>query len=230
MRLLIHVEGQTEETFVNEALAPHLYERGYEVVSARLLGSARSRKRRGGICSWPTAREEIYRHLSNDAGAVATTIVDYYALPAGEGGWPGRAEAAPLQHVDRSEFLANSLGDDFQTHHPAMANRFIPYVAMHEFEALLFSDTVAMARGFGNPGLANTFQSIRDQFPSPEHINDSPITAPSKRILAAVPGYQKVLQGNLAALEIGLAAMRAECPGFDVWLKKLEAFPNGEGA
>lgn len=27
-RLLVHVEGQTEETFVNAALAPHLYQVG----------------------------------------------------------------------------------------------------------------------------------------------------------------------------------------------------------
>jgi hypothetical protein len=225
MRLLVHVEGQTEETFVNEVLAPHLYEVGYESVSARLLGAARARRRRGGICTWPVARDEIYRHLSNDSGAYATTLVDYYALPADEEGWPGRAECAAVITNEKSEFLAGKLQDDFQTNHPTQASRFIPYVAMHEFEALLFSDAAAMARGFGNSGLAATFQAIRDQFASPEHINDSPITAPSKRILAAVPGYQKVLQGNLAALEVGLDVMRQECPGFDLWLTRLEALP-----
>ena len=29
-RLLIHVEGETEETFVNDLLADHLYNFGYE--------------------------------------------------------------------------------------------------------------------------------------------------------------------------------------------------------
>jgi predicted ATP-dependent endonuclease of OLD family len=48
-RLLIHVEGETEETFVNELLADHLYNHGYEIVSARLLGNARLREKRGGI-------------------------------------------------------------------------------------------------------------------------------------------------------------------------------------
>src|SRR5256885_1583241 len=47
-RLLIHVEGETEETFVNEVLAPHLLSFGYESVSARLIGNARQRDRRGG--------------------------------------------------------------------------------------------------------------------------------------------------------------------------------------
>lgn len=224
MRLLVHVEGQTEETFVNELLAPHLYKHGYQAVSARLLGAARSRKRRGGICSWIVAREEIYRHLSNDTGAAATTIVDYYALPSGNGGWPGRSDSVQLDFNDKAEFLSGQLWQDFHATYPAVSNRFIPYVAMHEFEAFLFSDVDAMARGFGNPELAGTFKLIRDQFQSPEHINDSPQTAPSKRIISAVPSYQKVLQGNLAALEIGLTTMRAECAGFSAWLNKLEAF------
>ena len=33
-----------------------------------------------------------------------------------------------------------------------------------------------------------------------------------------IPGYQKLLVGTLAALEIGLAAMRAECLYFYAWL------------
>lgn len=44
-RLLIHVEGQTEESFVNDILAPHLYGQGFTNVSARLLGNARQRER-----------------------------------------------------------------------------------------------------------------------------------------------------------------------------------------
>ena len=57
----------------------------------------------------------------------------------------------------------------------------------------------------------------------PEDINDSPHTAPSKRILAAMPGYQKTFHGPLIACDIGLDAMRAACPHFDHWLKVIEA-------
>ncbi len=42
-RLLVHVEGETEESFVNEILAPHLCSRGFSKVSARLIGNARQR-------------------------------------------------------------------------------------------------------------------------------------------------------------------------------------------
>ena len=99
---------------------------------------------------------------------------------------------------------------------------FIPYVVMHEFEALLFSDCDGFALGVGQPDLASSFQAIRDRYESPEAIDDSPHTAPSKRIERILPAYQKPLLGNLAALQIGLPAMRAACPGFRRWLERLE--------
>ena len=95
------------------------------------------------------------------------------------------------------------------------SSRIIPFVTMHEFEALLFSDCERFAVGIGKPEMTGPLQVIRDAFSNPEEIDDSPDTAPSKRVLALVPGYQKPLMGTLAALEIGLTAMRAECPHFD---------------
>lgn len=61
---------------------------------------------------------------------------------------------------------------------------------------------------------------------SPEEINDSPVTAPSKRVALLVPGYQKPLLGLLAVLEIGLDAIRRECPHFRAWLDTLEGWPH----
>ena len=98
------------------------------------------------------------------------------------------------------------------------AGRFVPYVMMHEFEALLFSDCEGFARGIDRPEAAVSLQAIRDGFASPEEIDDSPETAPSKRVESLVSGYQKPLMGALAALEIGLGAMRRECPHFGAWL------------
>jgi hypothetical protein len=226
-RLLVHVEGETEESFVNEVLAPHLYACGYESVGARLVGNARMRDRRGGIRPWPAVKRDIVRHLQEDGGAASATFVDYYALPAtGAGAWPGRgmANAAPFAAkaglVEQAilEDVAHSFGAGF------VSGRFLPYVVMHEFEGLLFSDPVALGRGIGRPDLADHFLGIRSQFGSPEEINDSPTTAPSKRIVAVVPGYQKPLYGTLAALEIGLARMRAECSLLNGWVGRLEAW------
>ena len=93
-RLLIHVEGETEETFVNDLLADHLYNFGYEDVSARILGNARLREKRGGIRAWSSVKKDIVNHLKEDSNCLATMMVDYYGLPqTGDRAWPGRAAA-----------------------------------------------------------------------------------------------------------------------------------------
>lgn len=226
-RLLIHVEGETEEAFVNEVLAHHLYECGYTKVSARLVGNARQRDRRGGIRAWSAVRKDILNHLKEDAECLSTTMVDFYALPqVGERAWPGRAEAAQLAFAEKAATVENALladicsemGDGFEQ------KRFVPYVMMHEFEGLLFSDATRLGSGIGRPDLSPRFQAIRDQFATPEEINDSPQTAPSKRIIQMVPNYEKPLMGTLAILEIGLDAIRHECPLFRSWMERLERY------
>lgn len=217
-RLLVHVEGQTEETFVNGILANHLYGHGYVQVRARLVGNARNRFRRGGISDWHVVRRDIDRHLRGDVGALATTMVDYYALPSE---WPGRI-APPNSPVPlKSSFIHEALASDFAEFSPAFA-RLRPYVMMHEFEALLFSDCHSFATSIGYGNKAQALEAIRIQFADPEHINDSPQTAPSKRVKEQIPGYDKVLFGNVAASEIGVERIRNECPSFHEWLTFLE--------
>jgi Domain of unknown function (DUF4276) len=62
----------------------------------------------------------------------------------------------------------------------------------------------------------------REAFSSPEHINDDPLTAPSKRILKCCDGYEKPLHGSLIAIDIGLEAIRQQCQHFNQWLLRLE--------
>lgn len=229
-RLLIHVEGETEEAFVNELLAPHLYEHGFTRVGARLVGNARMRERRGGIRAWQAVKKDIARHLQEDVGAASATFVDFYALPeSGQGAWPGRSAASAAPFAAKSGLVEQQILEEvYAEFGSGVAGRLFPFVVMHEFEGLLFSNPSAFCAGIGRPDLIAHFQSIRDQFGSPEEINDSPITAPSKRIIAAVPGYQKPLYGTLAALEIGLADMRSECPLFNSWVTKLEAWGESQ--
>src|SRR5689334_15628587 len=225
-RLLIHVEGQTEESFVNEVLRDHLVARGYDAVSARIVGNARLRGRRGGIRPWPSVRRDIINHLKEDPTCIATTMVDYYGLPqAGDRGWPGRAKASGLNSTNKGPCVEDALMKDLGKTMGGQLNprRFVPFVVVHEFEGLLFSDCAAFSRGIGRPDLEGNFREIRAMFSTPEEINESPISAPSKRLEALVPGYEKPLLGSLAVIEIGLDRIRAECPHFDHWLRKLEA-------
>jgi hypothetical protein len=153
-------------------------------------------------------------------------MVDYYALPLN---WPGRSEAprkktaaAKAEHVEAALLadMGEILGPGFDT------RRFVPLVMMHEFEALLFSDPDRFAHEIGRESLSENFRAIRDEFNSPEDINDSAETAPSKRIERLFPGYEKPLFGVLAAMGIGLATIRQECPHFNNWLERLEGLPT----
>jgi hypothetical protein len=223
-RLLVHVEGQTEEGFVNEVLRDYLVGIGYQSVSARIVGNARLRRRRGGIRPWPSVRRDIVGHLRHDAGCTATTMVDFYGLPQeGAGAWPGRAEATHADTFQKALRVEQALSNDIAREAEINPARFIPFVLMHEFEGMLFSDCAAFSQGIGRADLSSHFKEIRDAFRTPEDINDSPVTCPSQRIRDLVPGYEKPLLGTLAVLEIGLARIREQCPHFDDWLRRLES-------
>jgi hypothetical protein len=101
--------------------------------------------------------------------------------------------------------------------------RFVPFVVMHEFEGLLFSDCAALAGSARKPDIEPALQAIRNQFDTPEAINDSARTAPSKRLTRLIPGYQKPTMGFQAALKIGLPKIADECPHFRNWLTILES-------
>ncbi len=102
--------------------------------------------------------------------------------------------------------------------------RVLPYVQRHEFESLLFADVGEFAAlDEDAPQAIDTLRRVRAQFPTPEDINDSPETAPSKRIAAAIPRYRKRVHGPDVAGRIGLSAIRAACPRFHEWLTQLES-------
>ena len=125
--------------------------------------------------------------------------------------WPARVGATSPTQIEAA--MAKEIG----------SGRFLPFVMMHEFEALLFSDCATFCRSIEQVGIEPQLSRIRAEFASPEKINDSPHTAPSKRILQLMPGYQKPLDGVNAARAIGLDRMRAECPHLNDWLERLVA-------
>jgi len=226
--LIIHAEGQTEETTVNEVIREPLLLRGFDYVAATLIGNPR--KARGGIVGWNVAKREILRHLKESSSRYVTTMVDYYGLPqTGERAWPGRAAASLLPFEQKAVTVESAMMDDIVAEmggNQFFPNRFIPFVMMHEFEGLLFSDCAAFSKGIERPDLEASFQAIRDEFDSPEEIDDSPTNAPSKRVERLVPGYEKPFLGTLAVIEIGLERVRRECQHFNQWMERIEGVIN----
>jgi hypothetical protein len=166
---------------------------------------------------------DIVRHLKEDRRVFTALMVDYCGMP---GDWPGRLEAARLNGAtEKASFIEAKVIEAVQVEigERSDSRRFIPLVMMHEFEALLFSAPEKLAASLYKPELAESFAVIRGCFATPEEINDSVETAPSKRILKLYPRYEKPMNGALAAIEIGLETMRRECGHFNDWLSRLES-------
>lgn len=215
-RLFIICEGQTEEQFVREVLAKHLLVHGL-AVSAPLIGRP---GHKGGCVTWGRVSDDLRRLLRGDPRSIATTFVDYYGL---DGGFPGVAEAKTKGSSKAKAHTVQAAMTEAATGQLQLGpDRFLPYVQMHEFEGLLFSDPEAFANGIGKSSLADKIRTIVQSFSSPEDINDRPDKAPSKRIAKLMPGYDKPLHGILAALQIELPRMREACDLFNDWLSRLE--------
>ena len=98
--------------------------------------------------------------------------------------------------------------------------RFFSYIQLHEFEALLFSSNKGFEYYFSDEH-AEATAAVISSYNNPEDINSSPEGAPSKRLLAIKPDYNKVLEGNLIALEIGIQSILEKCPRFAGWIKAI---------
>ncbi len=211
------VEGRTEEAFVGKLVSPFLANFGVYVNGRSVqTGQHRGRTYRGGMTTFEKAKADIERWLRQDRSAYVTTMFDLYALPSD---FPGMTQVSTTDPYEKAKFLERSLA-------AAIGNpRFLPYIQLHEFEGLLFSDVEAIhsVMELDNPrSQLRRLRAVRREFKSPEHINDGKHTAPSKRLEDWYPGYQKTLHGILIAEEIGLDRMRRECVHFNEWLSTLE--------
>jgi len=230
IRLHAVVEGQTEEGFLNEVLAPELGRHGVFADARRIAtGRRHGRLFRGGLLKYKHLARDLVLWMKEDQGTDSwfTTMIDLHRLPAD---FPGRVTLPTnLSGYDRVARLEAELGRDIaeRLQELPVRQRLIPYIQLHEFEALLFSSPRGFLEAFpGNQFAVNQLTAIRAQFQNPEEIDDGPDTAPSKRILDILPDYQKPVAGLLIAQRIGLAAIRSECRHFDKWLTRLLALAH----
>ncbi len=228
VRLSIILEGDTEESFANQILRPHLAHRQV-YLSARRVETSREKGKagrkpakifRGGMTTYARAKKDLMRWMTQDQDQALhfTTMFDLYALPRDFPGFEAAATVAdPYQRVAALE-AAFSADVDQQ--------RFIPYIQLHEFEALLLSRPEVFG-DYYTPQRPQVAELVRlcAGVASPEMIDDDPQSAPSKRLsrLFSDFGRSKSTIGPLLAEWIGLPVIRAKCPHFDAWLTMLEA-------
>lgn len=222
-RVLALVEGPTERNFGQKLLAAHLGYFGIEY-HPRVIGKP---GHKGGVGAWERAKREILALMRQEPMSTVTTMFDFYALPTD---WPGREDArkAGLANVDAVSFVETRIREAVlvELKVGGQEPRFIPYLSLHEYEALLFSDPAALASVTQGANHATQFQAVLDECGECERINDHPETAPSKRILKIARGYEKTVDGITAAERIGLPAMRNKCPHFNAWLMQLESLAS----
>lgn len=220
-RLHITVEGQTEEEFVNETLAPHLA--NYEVYAdARCVKTGRhdGKDIRGGMTKYDKARNDIQDWIDEEHGnadVAFTTMFDFYQLPDD---FPGHKTASTLTDpYKKVAAIENALKSDIND------SRFLPYIQLHEFEALLFADIQKISGLYSDNGqaMANLID-ISTKNTNPELIDNGIETAPSKRIIKQIPAYEnlKTTVGPLVAQAIGIERLKKACPHFREWVERLE--------
>ena len=220
-RLYLTVEGQTEQAFAVNVLQPYLASFNIFVTKPRLTGLHKRRKGRiptgGLLTTFEHSLDDIRKWMREDQSTDArfSIMVDLYSLP---NDFPGYDEAMempdPFQKANKlEEALANELND----------SRFIPYVQVHEFEAIILTKPDCFLEWFeGREKQVDSLKAECEQFKTPEEIDQGQQTHPKARIKKYIPDYQEKVDGPVLAKFIGLDEIKKKCPHFAQWLSILE--------
>lgn len=193
VRIGVSVEGPTEERFIQIVLAPYLLQHDIFLTPISISGNV----------SVDRVASEL-KKLSNSFDYI-TTFYDFYGFKKKDIG----ETKSSLEHR-----IKDAVPEGVQ-------RKLIPYIQMYEFEGILFSCAAGMARGLNDSGASSWCSDVLSEFGNnPEAINNSPQTAPSKR-LEANTNYRKTTHGPNIAREIGIEVIREKCTGFDQWLRSL---------
>ena len=212
-RVLILVEGYTEELFIKRILAPYLLPHNVfpqvTIIHTRKVQDAADFK--GGRVTWGKVSPLLKRLLNDRDAALVTTFFDYYGLHKD---FPKSKTGDGYKKVLELEVWVKQKFSDLRLH---------PYFFLHEFEAMMIVRPDELASQTDRPDILSKLQEVRSGCSSPEEINDHPDTAPSRRIGKLIPNYKKTGHGIAVIQNVGLDAIRAECPHFNEWLTKLES-------
>lgn len=219
-------EGQTEERFVSKVMKPYLKDYGI-VLKPRILLTSKKKNQRGGMINYSQAKRDVENWISENRNRKSethyyTTMFDFYALPSD---FPCMDEIEKYTDAyGKVSAVERAMAEKFQV------SDFIPYIQLHEFEALLLSDVSQIIAKFPTQERTITkLQKVLDGCNgNPELVNTGRTTAPSKRITAVVEEgrrykYHKVQDGVNIACLIGIDVMMNKCNHFKEWIDKLIA-------
>ncbi len=144
-------------------------------------------------------------------------MFDLYALPDD---FPAYEESKAIRDpYERIRVLEEAFKKNIEN------ERFIPYIQLHEFEALVLANPANLEAEYfeHKEAIKGRLQNVLDEVGgNTELINDNPTTAPSKRILKVIHEYDKVNVGASIAGINGIDFLKKKCHHFSEWLDKLE--------
>ncbi|MBD5101895.1 MAG: DUF4276 family protein [Subdoligranulum sp.] len=226
IRVNIVAEGKSELHCVKGPLNRYLG--GKPILDSRCVLTSRAhgatREYRGGLVSYQKAKKDIVSWLKEDAQAYVTTMFDFFRLPVD---FPEYEKAMQLgSHLDAVLALESAMKSDISSELPDLdvERRFIPYIQLHEFEALLFTNILVLKDDYINADDISSIDRLYAETKDipPEEINHGADTAPSKRLLNAI-GYQKGETVSSLIETITVGAIREKCPHFSAWLGQLQS-------
>lgn len=218
--IYIVVEGETEERFLRQVVSEHFVNSDIHIkpqqwITNRKLGTS------GGGSSFDLIENHIHRLISqykSDPSVYISVMVDLYAFPK-QGNTIYDSEVSNLRRgIDKALLLQKKFAERIGY------RNFIPYVQLHEYESLLFSNPDALTGFFTDKSVEIGRLKKEVNGLEPEEINETPAGAPSRRIIKHIPTYakQKTTAGVITAKQIGLPLLRQKCPHFNDWITKLE--------
>lgn len=218
MEVIVFSEGSSEEQFIKRVVAPTL--RHLQIyLKPQQLNTSKNAK--GGAVSFDRLKFNARNTLRQYPDAILTTFLDLYALDTD---FPEFLSAKKAMDVyARVKVMEEAMAQVIIDHVGCRPERFIAYLQPYEFEGLFFSDVNALIRTEPDWKRQQAkLQKMRDEFETPEHINDSPETSPSKRLEKTLqPKYKKTRHGPLIAEQVTLACMERECVHFKSRLDRL---------
>lgn len=147
-RVYVVVEGRTEQSFIRDVLVPVFLP--HSVYLDPLILGVPGHK--GGRVNYARVRNHVVHLLKQDLSACCSTMLDLYGLGKG---FPGTPLPPNLTGVQKAEQIEQAMMQDIIDAVPDLRPdvRFIPYLQLHEFEGLLFSNPTAFANGVGQANL-----------------------------------------------------------------------------
>ena len=213
-RLIIIVEGDTEKEFVNTILSPYLQLNGVNHIQCFKIKHSK-----GGLSKYEHLKKDIVNCLY-ETDVFITTLIDFYALPRD---FPKFQESVEITNKsERLSFLEEAIKEEIECSQNKKFENLHPYIQLHEFEALVFSSLNGIESLYNSREADfKELEKVINKYPNPEDINDHPNTAPSKRLIKSIIGYNKFNDGIMIIDEIGIEEVLIKCPRFNDWVLKL---------